>query len=84
MVGEFPNLQGIMGREYALLSGESEAISQAIYEHYFPNFSGDRLPKSAAGAFIGMADKMDTLVGCFGVGIIPTGAGDPFGLRSLN
>ncbi len=81
MVGEFPNLQGVMGREYARLSGETKELSQAIYEHYLPNFSGDRLPESSAGAFVSMADKMDTLVGCFGVGIIPTGAGDPFGLR---
>ncbi len=81
MVGEFPNLQGVMGREYARLSGETKELSQAIYEHYLPNFSGDRLPESSAGAFVSMADKMDTLVGCFGVGIIPTGSGDPFGLR---
>lgn len=81
MVGEFPGLQGIMGREYALLAGESREIAEAIYEHYLPAFAGDRLPSSPIGDFISIADKLDTIVGCFGVGLIPTGAGDPFALR---
>jgi len=81
MVGEFPGLQGIMGREYALLSGEPREVADAIYEHYLPGFAGDHLPSSAIGDFISMADKIDTITGCFGVGLIPTGAGDPFALR---
>jgi glycyl-tRNA synthetase beta chain len=81
MVGEFPTLQGIMGREYALLEGEDPQVAGAIEEHYLPAFSGDRLPASPVGALVAMADKMDTIVGCFGVGELPTGAGDPFGLR---
>jgi glycyl-tRNA synthetase beta chain len=81
MVGEFPGLQGIMGREYALLSGEPREVAAAIDEHYLPAFAGDRLPSSPIGDFISLADKLDTVVGCFGVGLIPTGAGDPFALR---
>jgi glycyl-tRNA synthetase beta chain len=81
MVGEFPTLQGIVGREYALLSGESHEVAEAIREHYLPGFAGDRLPTSPIGDFVSVADKMDTVVGCFGVGLIPTGAGDPFALR---
>lgn len=81
MVGEFPKLQGIIGREYARLSGESPEVYEAIYEHYLPSFSGDRLPSSPVGDIVSIADKMDTIVGCFGVGLLPTGTADPFGLR---
>jgi len=81
MVGEFPKLQGIVGREYAHLSGEREEVSEAIYEHYLPGFSGDRLPSNPIGDIVSIADKMDTIVGCFGVGLVPTGTADPFGLR---
>jgi glycyl-tRNA synthetase beta chain len=81
MVGEFPNLQGVVGREYALISGEDEDVADAIFEHYLPAFAGDRLPSGPIGDFISIADKVDTIVGCFGVGLIPTGAGDPFALR---
>jgi glycyl-tRNA synthetase beta chain len=81
MVGEFPSLQGITGREYALLEGEDPDVAQAIHEHYLPAFSGDRLPSSPVGAIVGLADKLDTITGCFGVGEIPSGAGDPLGLR---
>lgn len=81
MVGEFPKLQGIVGREYARLSGEKAEVYEAIYEHYLPGFSGDRLPSSPVGDVVSIADKMDTIVGCFGVGLLPTGTADPFGLR---
>jgi glycyl-tRNA synthetase beta chain len=81
MVGEFPKLQGIVGREYARLSGEKPEICEAIYEHYLPGFAGDRLPSSPVGDMVSMADKLDTIVGCFGVGLVPTGTADPFGLR---
>lgn len=81
MVGEFPNLQGIMGREYARRSGEPEPVALAIGEHYRPAFSGDRLPESEAGALLSVADKLDTIAGCFGVGLIPTGTSDPWALR---
>ena len=81
MVGEFPKLQGIVGREYARLSKERPEVSEAIYEHYLPAFAGDRLPSSPVGDIVSIADKMDTIVGCFGVGLIPTGTADPFGLR---
>jgi glycyl-tRNA synthetase beta chain len=81
MVGEFPKLQGIVGREYARLSGERPEVAAAIYEHYLPGFAGDRLPSSPIGDIVSIADKMDTIVGCFGVGLVPTGTADPFGLR---
>ena len=81
MVGEFPKLQGIVGREYARLSNERPEVSEAISEHYLPTFAGDRLPSSRVGDIVSIADKMDTIVGCFGVGLIPTGTADPFGLR---
>jgi glycyl-tRNA synthetase beta chain len=81
MVKEFPELQGIMGREYAAAAGEPEQVSQAIYEHYLPRFAGDALPASDAGAVISIADKLDTIAGCFGVGLIPTGTADPYALR---
>ena len=81
MVGEFPKLQGIVGREYARLQGEKPAVAEAIYEHYLPSFAGGRLPGSPVGDVVSMADKLDTIVGCFGVGLTPTGTADPFGLR---
>jgi len=81
MVGEFPKLQGIVGREYARLSGEKAEVVEAIYEHYLPSFAGDRLPSSSIGDIISLADKMDTIVGSFGIGLVPTGTADPFGLR---
>ncbi len=81
MVGEFPKLQGVVGREYARLSGEKPEVAEAIYEHYLPGFAGDRLPSSPIGDIVSIADKVDTIVGCFGVGLMPTGTADPFGLR---
>ncbi len=81
MVGEFPEVQGIMGREYALLEGESAVVANAIAEHYLPIQAGGELPASDIGAFVSLADKMDTICGCFGVGLIPTGAADPYALR---
>jgi glycyl-tRNA synthetase beta chain len=81
MVGEFPSLQGVMGREYALADGEPPEVAEAIREHYLPIRSGGALPQSTAGAILSVADKLDTIVGCFSVGLLPTGAADPFGLR---
>ena len=81
MVGEFPKLQGIVGREYGRLQGEGPDVAEAIYEHYLPSFAGGRLPGSPVGDVVSMADKLDTIVGCFGVGLTPTGTADPFGLR---
>ncbi len=81
MVGEFPGLQGIMGREYARLAGEPEEVSQGIYEHYLPRFAGDELPAGDIGAIVSLADKLDTIAGCFGIGLVPTGTADPYALR---
>lgn len=81
MVKEFPKLQGNMGKVYALLSGELEEVAHAIYEHYLPLRAGGELPSSHVGAIIGLADKMDTICGCFGVGLIPSGTADPYALR---
>ena len=81
MVGEFPELQGIMGREYARIAGEDADIAEAIFEHYLPRFAEDSIPSSDIGAIVGMADKLDTIAGCFGVGLIPTGTADPYALR---
>ncbi len=81
MVGEFSELQGIMGREYALLAGEDPAVANAIYEHYLPIVAGGDLPKTDEGAIVGIADKIDTIVGFFGVGMPPTGTADPYALR---
>lgn len=81
MVGEFPELQGVMGREYALKGGEDPEVAEAIFEHYLPRFSGDRLPETEVGIVLSLVDKIDTLVSCFSVGLIPTGTSDPFGLR---
>ncbi len=81
MVGEFPELQGIMGREYARIAGEPEIVAQAIFEHYLPRFAGDDLPASDAGAIVSISDKLDTIAGCFGIGLVPTGTADPYALR---
>ena len=81
MVGEFPEVQGIMGREYALLEGEPVDVANAIAEHYLPIQAGGELPASDIGAFVSIADKLDTICGCFGVGLIPTGSADPYALR---
>ncbi|MWC27485.1 glycine--tRNA ligase subunit beta [Paenibacillus sp. MMS18-CY102] len=81
MVYEFPELQGIMGEDYARKAGEREAVAVAINEHYQPRFAGDRAPASLAGAVISLSDKIDTIVGCFSIGIIPTGSQDPYALR---
>jgi glycyl-tRNA synthetase beta chain len=81
MVYEFPELQGIMGETYALAQGEDPAVARGIREHYKPRFSGDSLPSAAEGTVVSLADKLDTLVGYFAVGSIPTGSQDPFALR---
>ncbi len=81
MVGEFPELQGAMGKEYALRSGESAGVAEAILEHYRPRFAGDSLPRSGPGALVALADKADHLAGCFAVGIRPSGSQDPYALR---
>ena len=81
MVGEFPDLQGIMGRYYAMSSGEPDAVADAIAEHYQPRFAGDELPASEAGQLLAIADKLDTLAGVFSIGKKPSGNRDPFGLR---
>ena len=81
MVFEFPELQGIMGGYYAMHSGEEAEVAQAIKEHYRPAFAGDSLPSGDVGAIIAVADKLDTIIGCIGVGLIPSGSEDPYGLR---
>lgn len=81
MVGEFPTLQGSIGRDYALLHGEPAAVATAIAEHYLPLRAGGELPHELAGTIIGIADRLDTLAGYFGIGQKPTGTADPFGLR---
>jgi glycyl-tRNA synthetase beta chain len=81
MVGEFPELQGIMGRYYALADGEASAVAEAIREHYLPRGAGDALPASALGDALALADKLDTLAGIFAIGQKPSGTRDPFGLR---
>jgi glycyl-tRNA synthetase beta chain len=81
MVGEFPELQGVMGREYARASGAREEVALAIYEHYLPRGAQDALPTGVPGALIGLADRLDTLCGLFSLGKAPSGAADPFGLR---
>jgi len=81
MVGEFPELQGVMGGYYARLDGETEAVSGAIEEQYLPKFAGDIVPPSAAGQILALADKLDTLAGIFALGKKPGGSKDPFGLR---
>jgi glycyl-tRNA synthetase beta chain len=81
MVGEFPELQGTMGRHYALHDGESPAVAQAIAEHYQPRFAGDALPASELGMAVALADKLETLAGIWGIGAQPSGDRDPFALR---
>lgn len=81
MVYEFPELQGIMGYYYALHFKEDKDVALAIKEHYQPRFSGDEIPLSTVGSVVAIADKIDTVAGCFAVGIKPTGSGDPYGLR---
>ncbi|MBE2231860.1 MAG: glycine--tRNA ligase subunit beta, partial [Anaerolinea sp.] len=81
MVVEMTSLQGIMGREYALASGEPAAVAQAIFEHYLPRASGDRRPASLAGLALGLANRLDSIAGLFAVGLEPSGSADPFGLR---
>jgi len=81
MVGEFPDLQGIMGRYYARLDGEHDDVAEALDEQYLPRFAGDRLPQTASGQAVSLAEKLDTLVGLFGIGQPPTGVKDPFALR---
>lgn len=81
MVYDFPELQGIMGAKYAGLSGEEEEVCTGILEHYQPRFAGDELPKSLTGRAVSIADKLDAIVGSFGIGIQPTGSQDPYALR---
>ncbi len=81
MVGEFPELQGLMGQYYARIDGEPDAVASAIEAHYRPRFAGDALPSDNIGAAVALADKLDTLVGIYGIGLVPTGDKDPFGLR---
>lgn len=81
MVGEFPELQGVMGATYARLSGEPEEVAAAIFEHYQPRFSGDGVPATITGAVAAMAEKIDSVCGFMSVGLGPTGAGDPYALR---
>ncbi|MCK9506424.1 MAG: glycine--tRNA ligase subunit beta, partial [Porticoccaceae bacterium] len=81
MVMEFDDLQGLMGRYYAINDGESGDVAAAMFEHYMPRFAGDQLPQTAAGTAVALADRLDTLVGIFGIGQPPTGSRDPFALR---
>jgi glycyl-tRNA synthetase beta chain len=81
MVCEFAELQGIMGREYALLEGSDPIVAKAIYEHYLPTSAGGGLPETDEGAVVSIADKLDTICGFFGVGLVPTGTADPYALR---
>ncbi|MGB9149362.1 MAG: glycine--tRNA ligase subunit beta [Burkholderiales bacterium] len=81
MVGEFPELQGIMGRYYALHDGEPAAVADAIQNHYLPRGGGDNLPQDSIAISVALAEKLDMLVGIYGIGLVPTGDKDPFGLR---
>lgn len=81
MVGEFDDLQGTMGRYYAINDGEHTEVAEALFEQYLPRFSGDAIPATATGATLALADRLDTLVGIFGIGQPPTGSKDPFALR---
>jgi glycyl-tRNA synthetase beta chain len=83
MVGEFPELQGVMGGYYARHDGETEAVAFAIEDHYKPRFAGDTLPRNEVGVVVALSDKLETLVGLFGIGQAPTGDKDPFALRRL-
>ncbi len=81
IVYEFPELQGVIGSYYAQMDGEPEDVGTAIREHYLPAYAGDRLPEGMTGALVSVADRIDTIAGCFSVGLIPTGAADPYALR---
>ena len=81
MVGEFPELQGIMGSKYAIANGESTEVATAIFDHYLPRNAEDSLPQTLTGQIVGIADRLDTLVCIFGLGMLPTGSSDPFALR---
>ncbi|MDJ0834584.1 MAG: glycine--tRNA ligase subunit beta [Gammaproteobacteria bacterium] len=81
MVGEFPKLQGIMGKYYALHDGEDELVANAIEQHYWPRYAGDAVPHEACGQFVAIADRIDTMLGIFAIGQKPSGDKDPFGLR---
>jgi glycyl-tRNA synthetase beta chain len=81
VVVEFPKLQGVMGRVYAGVAGEPDDVATAVEEHYRPTYAGGQLPKTATGAVLAIADKIDSICGCFSVGLIPTGASDPYALR---
>lgn len=81
MVFEFTELQGVMGREYAKVGGENDAVAQAIFEHYLPRFAGDILPQTQEGIALSIADKLDSIAGFFAIGIKPSGSQDPYALR---
>ncbi|QYK68432.1 MULTISPECIES: glycine--tRNA ligase subunit beta [Paenibacillus] len=81
MVYEFPELQGVMGEDYARKAGEKEEVARAVFEHYQPRYAGETVPSTNAGAIVSIADKIDTITGCFSIGIIPTGSQDPYALR---
>ena len=81
MVGEFPELQGVMGRYYALANDEAPDVAAACYEHYLPRFAGDSLPQTLVGTVLAIADKLETVIGIWGVGLAPTGDKDPYALR---
>ena len=81
MVVEFTELQGVMGREYALLDGEAPEVAKGIFEHYMPRFAGDELPSTDIGRIVGIADKLDNIVATFSRGLAPTGSQDPYALR---
>jgi glycyl-tRNA synthetase beta chain len=81
MVGEFPELQGVMGQKYAIAGGEPQSVADGIFEHYLPRGASDMLPQTLTGQVVGLADRLDTLVGIFGLGMIPSGSSDPFALR---
>jgi glycyl-tRNA synthetase beta chain len=81
MVGEFPELQGVMGREYARAQGLPAAVAEGIADHYLPRGSGGETPRTTPGALVGLADRLDTVCGCFAIGITPSGAADPYALR---
>ncbi len=81
MVGEFSELQGVMGREYALLAGENPLVARAVYEHYLPLAAGGELPVTEEGAIVSIADKLDTITGFFSVNLVPSGTADPYALR---
>ncbi|MDQ7785000.1 MAG: glycine--tRNA ligase subunit beta [Desulfomonilaceae bacterium] len=81
IVYEFPELQGIIGSYYAKMDGEPKEVSTAVREHYLPSYAGDSLPEGIVGSIVSVADRIDTIVGCFGVGLTPTGGTDPYALR---